>query len=131
MLPKLLKVCSTIFRHLFHTNHHTEQTITKKDAFERFKETKKEAKVVKEVAPTIVAPVVPVEEVKSVSNEPEEWSPEEQKLLEAAMKKFTAKEGDRWNKIAGELPGRSKQDCIARYKYLVEFFKRQKKKQTA
>jgi len=108
-----------------------EQTITKKDAFERFKETKKEAKVVKEVAPTIVAPVVPVEEVKSVSNEPEEWSPEEQKLLEAAMKKFTAKEGDRWNKIAGELPGRSKQDCIARYKYLVEFFKRQKKKQTA
>merc|ERR1711879_488814 len=95
-----------------------EQTITKKNAFERFKETKKEAKVTKEVAPTVVVPDTPIS--------PADWSPEDQKLLEVAMKKFGAKEGDRWNKIAGEIPGMTKKDCVQRYKYLVEFFKRQK-----
>merc|ERR1711862_591302 len=95
-----------------------EQTITKKNAFERFKETKKEAKVTKEVAPTVVVPDTPIS--------PADWSPEDQKLLEVAMKKFGAKEGDRWNKIAGEIPGMTKKDCVQRYKYLVGFFKRQK-----
>lgn len=114
--------------------------MTKQDAFQRFKETKKEAKVVKKEAEPTVIPLpqqdtksVPVEkEPKSTDSSssvgPENWSPEEQKLLEGAMKKFTSKEGDRWNKIAGEIPGRSKQDCVERYKYLVEFFKRQQKK---
>lgn len=113
--------------------------MTKQDAFERFKETKKEAKVLKKhqdepiVPPSDNKPVkvekVEKAESKPTSSEgPENWTPDEQKLLEAAMKKFTAKEGDRWNKIATQIPGRSKQDCVDRYKYLVEFFKRQKAK---
>ena len=44
------------------------------------------------------------------------------------MKKFGAKEGDRWAKIANELPGRTKEECVERYKYLVEFFKQQQAK---
>lgn len=119
--------------------------MTKQDAFERFKETKKEAKVTKVVEPTIVAqPSVekktkqpspkpapksePKQTTATTTSNPEDWSPEEQKLLEAAMKKFTSKEGDRWNKIASEIPNRSKAECVARYKFLVEFFKQQRQK---
>merc|ERR1712107_419644 len=108
-----------------------EQVITKQDAFTRFKQTKKEPKQqnVSEPSPSVVEPTpVPVKEEPTAPVAPEEWSPEEQKLLEAAMKKYNAKETDRWTKIAGEVPGRSKADCVKRYKYLVEFFKSQQKK---
>merc|ERR1712032_1125654 len=107
-----------------------EQVITKQDAFTRFKQTKKEPKQqnVSEPSPSVVEPTpVPVKEEPTAPVAPEEWSPEEQKLLEAAMKKYNAKETDRWTKIAGEVPGRSKADCVKRYKYLVEFFKSQQK----
>merc|ERR1712100_393173 len=75
-----------------------QQSMTKQDAFERFKETKKEAKVTKVVEPTIVAqPSVekktkqpspkpePKQTTATTTSNPEDWSPEEQKLLEAAM----------------------------------------------
>merc|ERR1712100_848158 len=109
-----------------------QQSMTKQDAFERFKETKKEAKVTKVVEPTIVAQPSVEKKTKqttaTTTSNPEDWSPDEQKLLEAAMKKFTSKEGDRWNKIASEIPNRSKAECVARYEFLVEFFKQQRQK---
>merc|ERR1712137_532785 len=108
-----------------------EQVITKQDAFTRFKQTKKEPKMqnTSEPSPSVIETPTPVqEEPKPSSAAPEDWSPEEQKLLEAAMKKYNAKETDRWNKIASEVPSRSKTDCVKRYKYLVEFFKSQQKK---
>merc|ERR1712063_159880 len=103
-----------------------EQVITKQDAFTRFKQTKKEPKMQNTSEPS--PSVVETETQPTATAAPEEWSPDEQKLLEAAMKKYNAKETDRWTKIAGEVPGRSKADCVKRYKYLVEFFKQQQKK---
>lgn len=55
------------------------------------------------------------------------WSQEQQKALEAAIQKYP-KGGneDRWLKIANSVPGKSKEECQLRYKYLVEKVKKQK-----
>jgi len=107
-----------------------DTNLTKQDAFSRFKETKKDIKKPIDDTPTIIPPSNPVKnDIKQKSEQcedPSAWSPEEQKLLENAIKKYSAKETDRWNKIATEMPNRNKKECIQRYKYLVEFFKQQK-----
>lgn len=55
------------------------------------------------------------------------WSQEQQKLLEVAIVKYPkTSAGDRWHKIANTVPGKTKEECLARYKYLVEKVKAQK-----
>lgn len=55
------------------------------------------------------------------------WSQEQQKLLENAIVKYPKTSvGDRWQKIANSVPGKTKGECLARYKYLVEKVKAQK-----
>lgn len=60
------------------------------------------------------------------------WSQEHQKLLEIAIVKYPKTiAGDRWQKIANTVPGKTKDECLARYKYLVQKVKDQKQKETA
>lgn len=60
------------------------------------------------------------------------WSQDEQKLLETAIVKYPkSTAGDRWQKIANSVPGRTKEECLARYKYLVQKVKEQKLKEVA
>ena len=47
---------------------------------------------------------------------PAPWTAEEQKILEQALKTYSANVPDRWDKIAENLPTRSKKDCMKRYK---------------
>ncbi|KAF8946324.1 hypothetical protein BGZ47_000803 [Haplosporangium gracile] len=57
------------------------------------------------------------------------WAAAEQKLLEAGMKAYPPSwqgEGDRWDKIAESVPGRTKKECKMRVKYLQEQVKAQK-----
>ncbi|KAF9359685.1 DnaJ (Hsp40), sub C, member 2, partial [Mortierella sp. NVP85] len=57
------------------------------------------------------------------------WTAAEQKMLEAGMKAFPPSwqgEGDRWDKIAESVPGRTKKECKLRVKYLQEQAKAQK-----
>jgi len=49
------------------------------------------------------------------------WTKEEQKQLEAGLRKFPTSLGkERWDRIAECVPTRTKKGCILRFKYLVE-----------
>lgn len=55
------------------------------------------------------------------------WTQEQQKLFETAIVKYLkTSAGDRWQKIANTVPGKTKEECLARYKYLAQKVKRQK-----
>lgn len=55
------------------------------------------------------------------------WTQEQQKALEAAIQKYPKRGNeDRWIKIANNVPGKTKEECQSRYKYLVELVKKQK-----
>jgi len=54
------------------------------------------------------------------------WSAADQQKLEAALKKFPSTLTDRWDQIAADL-GKTKKDCVARFKYLVSIVKSGKK----
>lgn len=57
------------------------------------------------------------------------WTQDQQKLLETAIVKYPKSgAGDRWQKIANTVPGKTKEECLARYKYLVQKVKEQKLK---
>lgn len=56
-----------------------------------------------------------------------DFSPKQQAVLEAAMKKYPASSGaNRWKLIADEVPGRSNEECEQRYLELVSFYKAKK-----
>jgi DnaJ family protein C protein 2 len=55
-------------------------------------------------------------QVYEVGSNPAPWTAEEQKLLEQAMRTYSANEPDRWDKIAECIPCRTKKDCMKRYK---------------
>ncbi|XP_056375247.1 dnaJ homolog subfamily C member 1 [Hyla sarda] len=55
------------------------------------------------------------------------WTQNQQRLLELALQQYPKGTAERWDKIAKCVPAKSKEDCIYRYKMLVELV--QKKKQ--
>ena len=56
-----------------------------------------------------------------------EWSAEQQKLLEAALQQFPASVGaERWVRIAESVPGKTKGECVKRYKEIVAALKAKK-----
>lgn len=55
------------------------------------------------------------------------WSQEQQASLEAALMKYKkTANADRWQKIGNSVPGKTKEECLLRYKYLVDVIKQQK-----
>ncbi|XP_076806773.1 dnaJ homolog subfamily C member 2-like [Clavelina lepadiformis] len=54
------------------------------------------------------------------------WTSEEQKRLEQALKTYPTSTEQRWEKIAEAVTGRSKKECMLRYKELVEMVKAKK-----
>ncbi|AWP00961.1 putative dnaJ -like subfamily C member 2 [Scophthalmus maximus] len=92
-----------------------------KKAFEKFK------KEHSTVAPTIDN-AVPSERFDASGSDGNvaSWTTEEQKLLEQALKTYPVSTPERWEKIAGAVPGRTKKDCMKRYKELVEMVKAKK-----
>lgn len=89
------------------------------------------------VAETIVKEAT--KKLKKTAAQPDEkandsiWTQDQQKLLETAIVKYPKNiAGDRWQKIANTVPGKTKEECLARYKYLVQKVKDQhKQKDTA
>ncbi|KAL6436321.1 hypothetical protein ACFW04_004694 [Cataglyphis niger] len=59
-----------------------------------------------------------------------EWSQEQQRALEAALTKYPKGASvDRWEKIANCVEGKTKEECQARYKQLVELVKKKQQSQ--
>ncbi|KAL6266403.1 dnaJ homolog subfamily C member 1-like [Pogonomyrmex barbatus] len=59
-----------------------------------------------------------------------EWSQEQQRALEAALTKYPKGTSvDRWEKIANCIEGKTKEECQARYKQLVELVKKKQQSQ--
>ncbi|XP_071816692.1 dnaJ homolog subfamily C member 2-like isoform X4 [Apostichopus japonicus] len=52
------------------------------------------------------------------------WTTEEQKRLEQALKTYPAQTAERWDKIAGAVPNRSKKECMKRYKEVTIVYHR-------
>ncbi|KAF4076817.1 hypothetical protein AMELA_G00219520 [Ameiurus melas] len=57
----------------------------------------------------------------------EVWTQNQQRQLELALQQYPRGTAERWDKIAKMVPGKSKEECMIRYKLLAELV--QKKKQ--
>ena len=84
--------------------------------------------------PTAAAPPAPAERPSAPPAEgaaavavKAEWSSEQQKALETALQKVPASVGpDRWDRIAELVPGKTKGECVKRFKEIVAALKAKK-----
>ncbi|XP_070583426.1 dnaJ homolog subfamily C member 1 [Erythrolamprus reginae] len=58
------------------------------------------------------------------------WTQNQQKLLELALQQYPKGTLERWDKIAKCVPGKSKEECMTRYKLLVELIQKKKMAQS-
>ncbi|XP_064470698.1 dnaJ homolog subfamily C member 1-like [Ornithodoros turicata] len=56
----------------------------------------------------------------------EEWSVAQQKCLESALQQYPKGTEERWDKIASAVPGKTKEECMLRFKYLVEVLRKKR-----
>ncbi|KAH1015555.1 hypothetical protein HUJ05_013263 [Dendroctonus ponderosae] len=59
------------------------------------------------------------------------WSQVQQKALEEALPKYPKGVLDRWDKIADHVPGKTKEECMMRFKFVAELLKKQKESNEA
>ncbi|KAF0046386.1 hypothetical protein F2P81_000019 [Scophthalmus maximus] len=57
---------------------------------------------------------------------PAAWTQNQQKLLELALQQFPRGTAERWDRIAKVVPGKSKEECMIRYKMLAELVQKRK-----
>ncbi|XP_034744347.1 dnaJ homolog subfamily C member 1 isoform X2 [Etheostoma cragini] len=57
---------------------------------------------------------------------PAVWTQNQQKLLELALQQFPRGTGERWDRIAKTVPGKTKEECMIRYKMLAELVQKKK-----
>jgi len=77
-------------------------------------------------ATTTTTDAAPAATTTAAETEEVEWTPEEQKALEAGIQKYKNGTPDRWDKVADHVKTKSKKECVARYKYLVTLYKGKK-----
>lgn len=91
-------------------------------------ETKKEEKPKAKPAekPAEKAAEKPAEKPKEGEKEEDAWSQEQQKQLELALREFpaTMEAQERWTKIAEKVTGKTKKQCIDRFKMLRDAIKK-------
>ncbi|XP_063741093.1 dnaJ homolog subfamily C member 1 isoform X2 [Eleginops maclovinus] len=74
-----------------------------------------------------LGPLEPYEKVgPQEKGEPGVWTQNQQKLLELALQQFPRGTVERWDRIAKVVPGRSKEECMVRYKMLAELVQKRK-----
>ncbi|KAI5641730.1 dnaJ domain-containing protein [Phthorimaea operculella] len=83
-----------------------------------------------EPEPVVVEPPKKVKTRKTEEVPAGNWSQPQQAALEAALAKHPkGGAGDRWQKIASAVPGKTKEECMARCRYLSEMVKKQKQQE--
>jgi DnaJ homolog subfamily C member 2 len=72
--------------------------------------------------PAAAAPGTAVASAASEEADSDVWSQSQQQQLEAGLRKYpaTMDKAERWTKISGEVTGKSKKACVARFKALRE-----------
>nr|XP_020466009.1 dnaJ homolog subfamily C member 1 isoform X3 [Monopterus albus] len=58
--------------------------------------------------------------------DPAAWSQSQQKLLELALQQYPRGTVERWDRIAKVVPGKTKEECMIRYKMLAELVQKRK-----
>ncbi|XP_023254436.1 dnaJ homolog subfamily C member 1 [Seriola lalandi dorsalis] len=58
--------------------------------------------------------------------DPAAWTQNQQKLLELALQQFPRGTAERWDRIAKVVPGKTKEECMIRYKMLAELVQKRK-----
>lgn len=80
--------------------------------------------------PAVVEPPKKVKTRKAEESSSGNWSQTQQKALENALAKHPkGGAGDRWQKIANTVPGKTKEECMQRCKYLSDMVRKQKQKE--
>uniref|UniRef100_A0A1A7WT84 DnaJ homolog subfamily C member 1 n=2 Tax=Iconisemion striatum TaxID=60296 RepID=A0A1A7WT84_9TELE len=54
------------------------------------------------------------------------WTQNQQKLLELALQQFPRGTSERWDRIAKVVPGKTKEECMIRFKMLAELIQKKK-----
>lgn len=65
----------------------------------------------------------PSSQENNVTEDQKPWTAQEQKLLEKALKTYPSSVPERWDRIAAVIPGRTKKECLKRYKELASLVK--------
>nr|CAB3238792.1 dnaJ homolog subfamily C member 1 [Phallusia mammillata] len=58
------------------------------------------------------------------------WDQSQQKLLEIALSQIPKSTPERWEKIAATVPNKTKEECMTRYKFLVDKIQQKRKQQS-
>uniref|UniRef100_A0A1I8AZ26 DnaJ homolog subfamily C member 2 n=1 Tax=Meloidogyne hapla TaxID=6305 RepID=A0A1I8AZ26_MELHA len=66
------------------------------------------------------------QKVLTDKNTEDEWNAEQQRQFEKALKEIPSNDADRWDKIAAAVNGKTKKQCVRRYKKLAEMVKNAK-----
>lgn len=103
-----------------------------KQAYSNFEKDKQNARVLDktEISEKIDNKIV-ITNGNNNDNSNSAWTPNEQLLLEQALKTYSASTPDRWDRISECIPSRTKKECMKRYKELVELVKAKKAAQMA
>uniref|UniRef100_A0A8C5BDU9 DnaJ heat shock protein family (Hsp40) member C2 n=1 Tax=Gadus morhua TaxID=8049 RepID=A0A8C5BDU9_GADMO len=104
-----------------------QKDVINKNAFEKFRKEHSAVPVTVDNAVVGLTPGVPNYRLLFPgTGDAVAWTTDEQKLLEQALKTFPVTTAERWDRISSAVPGRSKKDCMKRYKELVEMVKAKK-----
>lgn len=106
----------------------SENPRTKEECIDTFNHLNKAAKPVQNGGSNGVIPPLVSQPVEPTSETTDGWTVEQDQQLQSGLAKYSASmdKNERWTKIAQEVTGKSKKDCVQRFKTIREAIKAKK-----